>query len=112
MIRAGVIGVLDGQRTQQSIAVLERIGVPEIGYGDLREVGRGIRENSPSAAQLCGNCGDRKVAISPTGDVWPCVFSRWLPAGNVRETPRGYPHAQDVRADHRRTASGVRGMHG
>ncbi|WP_329425418.1 SPASM domain-containing protein [Streptosporangium sp. NBC_01495] len=86
-LRAGVIGVNDGQRTQQSIAVLERLGVSEIGYDDLREVGRGTRRDGPSVAQLCGNCGDRQVAISPTGEVWPCVFSRWLPAGNVQETP-------------------------
>lgn len=25
-----------------------------------------------------------KVAISPTGQVWPCVFARWMPVGNVR----------------------------
>ena len=22
--------------------------------------------------------------MSPAGDVWPCVFSRWMPVGNVR----------------------------
>jgi hypothetical protein len=25
----------------------------------------------------------RVAAISPDGAVWPCVFSRWLPVGNV-----------------------------
>ncbi|WP_157548315.1 radical SAM protein [Nonomuraea candida] len=85
-LRAGVIGVLDQQRATQALAVLEELGVQEIGYDDLREVGRGVREQGPSVAQLCGHCGDRQVAISPTGDVWPCVFSRWLPAGNVRRT--------------------------
>nr|WP_242687390.1 MULTISPECIES: SPASM domain-containing protein [unclassified Actinopolyspora] len=34
---------------------------------------------------MCGHCGQGKVAVSPTGDVWPCVFSRWMPVGNVRE---------------------------
>jgi len=85
-LRAGVIGINDGQRTQQGIAVLERLGVPEIGYDDLREVGRGARRDGPGVAQLCGHCGDRQIAISPTGEVWPCVFSRWLPAGNVQQT--------------------------
>jgi Iron-sulfur cluster-binding domain len=23
------------------------------------------------------------AAVSPDGEVWPCVMSRWLPAGNV-----------------------------
>jgi MoaA/NifB/PqqE/SkfB family radical SAM enzyme len=85
-LRVGVIGVLDGQRSRQGGAVLERLGVSDIGYDDLREVGRGVRTNGPGVEQLCGNCGDRQVAVSPTGDVWPCVFSRWLPMGNVHET--------------------------
>ncbi|RCG29793.1 radical SAM protein [Sphaerisporangium album] len=72
-LRAGVIGVLDRQRTGQGIAALERLGVREIGYDDLREVGRGERDRGPGVDQLCGNCGDRQVAISPTGEVWPCV---------------------------------------
>ncbi|MGH3319668.1 MAG: SPASM domain-containing protein [Streptosporangiaceae bacterium] len=25
------------------------------------------------------------AAVSPDGDVWPCVLSRWMRAGNVRE---------------------------
>ncbi|MDF5751282.1 radical SAM protein [Spongiactinospora sp. TRM90649] len=85
-LRAGVIGVLFRQRTGQAAAVLERLGVTEIGYDDLREVGRGIRGDGPGVDQLCGNCADRQVAISPTGEVWPCVFSRWLPVGNVHRS--------------------------
>ncbi|MGH3758578.1 hypothetical protein [Actinophytocola sp.] len=27
--------------------------------------------------------------MSPEGAVWPCVFSRWLPVGNVREQSLG-----------------------
>ncbi|MFI6174904.1 radical SAM protein [Nonomuraea sp. NPDC051191] len=86
-LRAGVVGVLEGQRSQQGIAVLEDLGVDDVGYDDLREVGRGVRENGPGLDQLCGRCGDQQIAISPTGEVWPCVFSRWLPIGNVRRTP-------------------------
>ncbi|MBG0818357.1 SPASM domain-containing protein [Planomonospora sp. ID82291] len=82
-----MIGVLEHQRAQQGITVLERLGVPEIGYDDLREVGRGVRDNGPGIDQLCGHCGDQQIAISPTGEVWPCVFSRWLPAGNVHQKP-------------------------
>ncbi|MGH3766431.1 MAG: SPASM domain-containing protein [Pseudonocardiaceae bacterium] len=33
--------------------------------------------------QLCGNCANDVAAISPMGEVWPCVFSRWMPSGNV-----------------------------
>ncbi|HEY0690050.1 MAG TPA: radical SAM protein [Kribbella sp.] len=86
-LRAGVVGVLGQQRTQQGTAVLEGLGVLDIGYDNLREVGRGSRGANPGAEQLCGNCGDRQVAISPSGEVWPCVFSRWLPVGNVIVDP-------------------------
>lgn len=37
--------------------------------------------------QLCGHCASEVLAISPTGEVWPCVFSRWLPVGNVLDAP-------------------------
>jgi hypothetical protein len=50
----------------------------------LRQVGRGVRDQTPDAAQLCGSCAQGVVAISPTGEVWPCVFARWMPLGNVR----------------------------
>ncbi|AUS79461.1 hypothetical protein C1701_15100 [Actinoalloteichus sp. AHMU CJ021] len=27
------------------------------------------------------------MAVAADGTVWPCVFSRWLPVGNVRVAP-------------------------
>ncbi|WP_269436157.1 SPASM domain-containing protein [Saccharothrix sp. NRRL B-16348] len=39
------------------------------------------------SSALCGQRGDRKVAVAEDGSVWPCVFSRWLPVGNVRLAP-------------------------
>lgn len=38
-------------------------------------------------ANLCGRCGTGRAAISPTGDVSPCVFSGWMGVGNVKTTP-------------------------
>ncbi|MGH3779147.1 MAG: SPASM domain-containing protein [Pseudonocardiaceae bacterium] len=43
-----------------------------------------MRDQQPDVSQLCGHCAHGKVAIAPNGDVWPCVFSRWMPVGNVR----------------------------
>ena len=84
-IRVGIIGVEEGQRADKAWAALEQMGVTDIGYDRLRQVGRGVRDLEASAAQLCGNCANGVLAISPDGSVWPCVFSRWLPVGNVRE---------------------------
>jgi MoaA/NifB/PqqE/SkfB family radical SAM enzyme len=84
-LRVGVIDVRDGQRVEQARAELAALGVDgEVRVDHLRQVGRGVREQRPSLTQLCGHCAQGKIAVSATGDVWPCVFSRWLPVGNVR----------------------------
>lgn len=77
---------MDGQRTEQAREHLTRLGVTEIGTDRLRQVGRGVRTRNPDASQLCGGCAHGKIAVSPTGEVWPCVFARWMPVGNVRTT--------------------------
>ena len=63
------------------------MGVTRIGTDYLRHVGRGARTIEPDMSQLCGNCGRGMAAISPDGDVWPCVFSRWMTVGNALTTP-------------------------
>lgn len=83
-LRVGVIDLGDGQRAVQAVTELQALGVTDVGLDHLRQVGRGVREASPSLDQLCGHCASDVLAVSPTGDVWPCVFSRWLPVGNVR----------------------------
>jgi MoaA/NifB/PqqE/SkfB family radical SAM enzyme len=88
VLRAGIIGVDDRQRVDQARAELEAIGVTNIGIDYLRKVGRAARtQQGPDISQLCGDCGRGVAAISPTGDVWPCVFSRWMNVGNVLNTP-------------------------
>lgn len=84
-IRVGVIGVHENQRVKEARQMLIDLGVNEknIGYDDLRQVGRGVRNSDPSFDQLCGNCANGVLAVSPNGVVWPCVFSRWIPLGNV-----------------------------
>lgn len=78
-IRAGVIdtgaGQVDGAKED-----LRALGVTKIGVDRIRAVGRG---GNNDISELCGRCGRGVAAISPDGDVWPCVFSRWMPAGNV-----------------------------
>lgn len=86
-VRAGVINLWDGQRSDQAVAELRELGVTDVSVDHMRQVGRGVRDQQPSIDQLCGHCGRGVVAVSPTGDVWPCVFSRWMPVGNVRRKP-------------------------
>ncbi|MBB4914024.1 radical SAM/SPASM domain-containing protein [Streptosporangium saharense] len=84
-LRVGVVEVLERQRSRQAVDILKQLGISEVGYDNLREVGRGVRENGPDVEQLCGRCGQGQIAVSPTGEVWPCAFSRWMPLGNVRQ---------------------------
>jgi MoaA/NifB/PqqE/SkfB family radical SAM enzyme len=83
-LRVGVIDLQNGQRAEQAVAELEALGVTNVGYDRLRQVGRGVRDQQPSMDQLCGHCASDVLAVAPDGTVWPCVFSRWLPVGNLR----------------------------
>lgn len=76
----------DDQRVDQAYAELTSLGVTDIGMDRLRQVGRGVRDQYPSISQLCGGCARGKVAVASSGNVWPCVFARWMPVGNVRES--------------------------
>lgn len=84
-LRVGIIDMLEGQRIEEAIAELRGLGVTDIGSDRLRQVGRGVRELQASPDQLCGHCADGLLAVSPSGEVWPCVFARWMSVGNVLE---------------------------
>jgi MoaA/NifB/PqqE/SkfB family radical SAM enzyme len=82
-IRAGVI---DFGHVQEAIEDLKSIGVTKVATDRVRHIGRG-GDKSPAPAELCGRCGQDVAAVSADGDVSPCIFTRWLSAGNVRQTP-------------------------
>lgn len=85
-LRVGVVGVLDHQRSDQAREQVAALGVDQIDYDDLRGVGRGAAEGiDPDTSALCGRCAHGNLAVAPDGTVWPCVFTRWMPVGNVRE---------------------------
>ena len=86
-VRVGVVSVRPGQQVHAAVAELRALGVADIGVDRVRQVGRGVRDAVPDIAQLCGGCADLSLAVSPVGDAWPCVLSRWLRVGNVREEP-------------------------
>jgi MoaA/NifB/PqqE/SkfB family radical SAM enzyme len=86
-LRVGIVSTGDTQRVTEARAELEVLGVRHIGVDQVRQVGRGGRSAGPRVGELCGNCGRGVAAISPAGDVWPCVFSRWMTTGNVLRTP-------------------------
>lgn len=82
-LRVGIIGVRDGQRTDQAAQQLADLGVLDIEHDDLRQIGRGVRDRPQDVDQLCGKCTSGSLAVAPDGTVWPCVMARWLPVGNL-----------------------------
>jgi MoaA/NifB/PqqE/SkfB family radical SAM enzyme len=110
-LRAGIISLDGTQRTDQARVELEALGVRSIGLDHLRQIGRGVRSPVPTLSQLCGNCGHGVAAISPTGDVWPCVFARWMTAGNVLHTPLADILAGQAMADAVAQIPGKRARH-
>ncbi|WP_193789975.1 radical SAM protein [Streptomonospora alba] len=85
-LRVGVIGVRETQRSDQAQQEMAALGVADVRYDDLRGVGRGAPDlGTPDSSVLCGRCAHGNLAVAPDGSVWPCVFTRWLSVGNVRE---------------------------
>src|SRR5581483_11458456 len=82
-IRVGVVDVVAEQDADCAQEELAAIGVTNISTDRARGVGRAARGRLPGP----GRCGDGRAAISPDGDVSPCVLGRFLVAGNVKVTP-------------------------
>ncbi len=84
-LRVGLIEMHDDQDIEATERFLRDLGVERIGKDQVRSVGRGsnlIQVAQPEEA-LCGACAQGKAAVVPSGEVFPCVFSRWLSLGNV-----------------------------
>lgn len=85
-LRAGMVDVAGREHARAGRAELAVLGVTQVSTPDkVRGLGRAAEPGTGGgdAGELCGRCGRGMAAVSPDGDVWPCVMSRWLPAGNV-----------------------------
>jgi MoaA/NifB/PqqE/SkfB family radical SAM enzyme len=85
-LRAGIVTV-EGRGVEETRRELEALGVTRIGVDRVRPFGRGADGRAPDTAGLCGACGDERAAISPDGQVSPCVFSTWMSVGAVQRSP-------------------------
>jgi hypothetical protein len=92
-IRAGVIGTRLGQDVRSAEAELRSLGVPDIRVDVTRQVGRGAQGGHGGVSQLCGACANGSLAVTPSGVTYPCVFSRWLPVGDVQRHSLWAVHA-------------------
>ena len=89
-LRVGVISVADDCETiEQKFDFLETLGVERkmIRADGVRPVGRGTKI-TPFVSQfetLCGSCWKGKLVISYDGNCYPCVLSRDVVVGNIKE---------------------------
>jgi len=100
-IRVGVVQVEEDQDVAAAVAQLHALGIEDVRVDQLRQVGRGVRDQAPGVDQLCGRCADGSLAVLPTGEVLPCPFARWLILGNARDTTLTEieAHAAQVRVE-------------
>ncbi|GHH83076.1 hypothetical protein GCM10018793_44260 [Streptomyces sulfonofaciens] len=86
-LRVGVVSGSDAQCVSEARREFEALGVTRITVDHVRPFGRGAQDRAPDPANLCGRCGVGTAAVSPTGEVSPCVFSGWMNVGNVQDAP-------------------------
>jgi MoaA/NifB/PqqE/SkfB family radical SAM enzyme len=83
-VRAGMVdGIVPGQQADDAERDLRELGITGISRDHLRQFGRGT---IAASAQACGRCGQGRLAVLPDGTATPCPMTRWLTAGNVRDT--------------------------
>ncbi|WP_329155911.1 radical SAM protein (plasmid) [Streptomyces sp. NBC_01456] len=87
-VRVGIVDVLDGQRVEEARTELEDLGITEVHIDRVRGVGNAAKgPGLPSTSELCGRCATGIAAILSDGTVTPCVLGRFLPAGQIKDTP-------------------------
>ncbi len=88
-VAAGLIRVIDEVRhVKETRKFLRALGVRSIVEDRVRGVGRGqdLVPGVRPRKELCGACWRGKLCVDATGDARPCVFSRDVSVGNVRES--------------------------
>jgi hypothetical protein len=87
-VRAAIIELdANAGQSEQTREMLRAMGVKTIGIDRVRGVGRGAKDLSPASQlnELCGACWRGKLAVTATGQIFPCVFSRFWPVGHVNQ---------------------------
>jgi MoaA/NifB/PqqE/SkfB family radical SAM enzyme len=88
-LRVGVIETVQNLgHSQRATRFLRQRGVQCIGNDHQRGVGRAERHGQPRDTEcyeeLCGQCWKDKLCVTSSGAVFPCVFARATPLGDVK----------------------------
>ncbi len=85
-VRAGIVE-MDANRARMDSTKrhLREIGVRHVRHDRMRAVGRGNTAHAVDAlGELCGSCVKDRLCVAATGAIYPCVFSRSRPVGNLK----------------------------
>jgi MoaA/NifB/PqqE/SkfB family radical SAM enzyme len=88
-LRVGVIEMeVNRPFVPETIKFLKDRGVTNVRVDRVRSFGRAaaFSPNVSGLTELCGNCGDRRVCVTGSGKVFPCIMSRHFPIGNFLES--------------------------
>ena len=85
---------------EQTRNMLGELGVSSVSSGPLRQVGRGLRRGKSTSRfdALCGRCWQKKLCLTPSGEIFPCVFSRFYPVGNLDQGLESVLHGSNLGA--------------
>lgn len=106
--RASII-TTDGTGVEETRNELETLGVTRIDIDHVRPYGRSNPAPKPDCKGLCGACGDNRASVAPDGTVSPCVFTTWMPTGNVRGEELATILSGTAMADARATIRAAKG---
>jgi len=85
-IRVEIIEMSQNSSTvDDTVRFFKSLGVATIGIDRLRAIGRAANGVPSQMDELCGDCWKGKLCVAATGQIFPCVFSRFYPVGSVEE---------------------------
>jgi organic radical activating enzyme len=87
-VRVGIIEMdANAGQSEHTRGMLRAMGVKHIGIDRVRGVGRGAKDHSHASQfrELCGACARGRLAVTATGEIFPCVFSRFWPVGHATQ---------------------------
>lgn len=90
-LRVGIIAMKENKsRLAETERYLRSLGVSNLGVDNVRGIGRGrTTEREPTredVGELCGHCGDGRIAVAADGTIYPCVMARQWPLASARQT--------------------------
>lgn len=85
-VRAGFIEAASNKGMyQETRQFLEQLGNIAVGFDRVRQFGRGRTDGPPKLESLCGACAGQTLCISSSGQVSPCIMSRFWSFGSASE---------------------------